>query len=770
MIRRKRIEHSASLRFVRIAMVSAVAIGSSPVVAADGAQGLEIIVTAQRRQERVIDIPAAVTAVDGESIARARLGDLKDLITFTPGFSGNSDDSYIDSVAVRGISSNDYGVGGDPSIGIFKDGVYQGRSGAAVTSLYDIERAEALRGPQGFLFGRNAISGALSLVTSKPKLAEFSGHIYAGVGESRNRELEAAVNLPASGVVAFRFAIHVRDYQGWIDNAATTGLDDRLMGGTKVAGRASVRYQQDGLDVSLIAEHEHRRLDGTPYRASNDDREVLDYFDAALGQALIVRGGRHDVDSDLFNPRDDGDITSLTALVEVPLDLGTFSSISAYRHSRFHYLEDYDGTSLFLGNYDQRQRSDYASQEVRIVSPSDQRLTWSAGLSGYFEDVRARFVNEASEELVCVIGFGYPDCRALAQDLYGTSYAPAAGGVLVEINDARSRNSGLSAFADLNLKFRGGFELGAGLRYGWDHKRFGLNVRPSASALGNIWTFTYFTDGEIAASRSWRGLTPRLFAKYRTSDSFSIYASVTRGYKAGGFGSFSVSSPSPVEDFSLVPAGTIPDAFDPETVWSKEVGFKGFAFDRKLQFDLTGFHYIYRNLQTNFFNPESRVVEVVNVGRVIGWGVEGAWVFRPSRYFDVMGNITWTRTRKTGDRECRLRDCGGLTNPTWASSGVATARLPQKDGEAYFQAEWIYLGHRRESFDWRGITRAYGFTTVNVRLGLLSDAGWEIVGYVENLFDITGYQGAENGGGVTPANHWGVLQPRTAGVTLKYRF
>ena len=753
------------------------ACGSAPVSAqearesgTDAAAGQEIIVTAERRPEAIVDTPLAITALGESAIVHRKLDDIKDLITYTPGFSGNSDDSYIDQLAIRGIVSNDYGIGGDPSIGVFKDGVYQGRSGSVVTSLYDIERAEALRGPQGFLFGRNAISGAISVITNKPKLGEFSGHLYLGYGEVDRKEAEAALNLPLGDHWALRLAGYHTDSDGWVDNAFTPDVNDRLMGENKSAGRGSLLYDNGPLRVVLTGEYERRRLDGTPYRASNDDREVLDYLDQALGTDIVIRGGPRDVDTDLTDPRDDGSIWSVGMQADLELGFATLTSISAYRGHRFFYSEDYDGTPLLLGNDTQRQHGNYASQELRLVSPSGRRLTWSAGLSAYRERVRARFTNEADETAVCLAGYGYADCDDLAEDLYGTSYVPAPGGVLVDVNAARTVNTGLSAYADANYQLLPKLQAGLGLRYTWDRKKFGLNILPSDSSLGNIWTFTYYTDGFIQAAKSWQGLTPRLFLRYAPWSDLSIYASVTRGYKAGGFGSFTVDAPSPIQDYGLVPTGTRPDAFAPETVWSKEVGIKGSLLDRRLQFDLTGFHYVYSNLQTVHFDTATRTQQVINVGRVHGYGVEAQATVRANRYFDVNGNLAYTRTVKSGDRDCTLRDCGGLPNPTWASSGVATLHYPLGGNEAYLTGEWSYEGKARQTYDWRGITRRHGYTTANLRLGYRSLRGWEVNFYIENLFNALYYKGAENNGDLTPSNVWGVAQSRNIGLNIRWIF
>ena len=735
---------------------------------ADG--GEEIIVTAQRRSEDFVETPLAITVLSHSAIVHRKLDDIKDLVTYTPGFSGNSDDSYIDQLAIRGIVSNDYGIGGDPSIGVFKDGVYQGRTGSVVTSLYDVEHAEALRGSQGFLFGRNAISGAISVTTNKPTLGKLGGHVYLGYGQVDRKEAQGALNLPLGEHWALRVAGYHLSSDGWVDNAFTPDMDDRLMAQNKAAGRGSLLYDKGPLRVVLTGEYERRRLDGTPYRASNHDREVLDYLDQALGTDVVVRGGRRDVDTDLTDPRDDGSIWSVNMQADRELGFATLTSISAYRGHRFFYSEDYDGTPLLLGNYKQRQRGNYTSQELRLVSPGGRALTWSAGLSGYRERVRARFTNEADETAVCLAGYAYASCKDLTEDLYATAYLPASEGVLVDINEARTVNTGLSAYADANYPLSPKLQAGLGVRYTWDRKKFALSVLPSDSTVGNIWTFTYYTNGFVEAAKSWQGLTPRLFVRYEPLPNISIYASLTRGYKSGGFGSFTVDAPSPIDDYGSAPAGTRPDAFASETVWSKEVGIKGSALDRMLKFDLTGFHYVYSNLQAVFFDTATRTQQVINVGRVRGYGFEVQATVRPSRYFDVNGNVAYTRTVKRGDRDCTLRDCGGLPNPTWASSGVATLHYPFARAEAYFSGEWSYQGKARQAYDWRGVTRRRGYTAANLRLGYRSERGWEANLYVENLFDTVYHRGAENNGDLTPSNVWGVAQPRNIGLNVRWTF
>lgn len=179
----------------------------------------EVIVTATKRAESVQDVPLAITALSGNFIKEVNLDDVKDLISFTPGVTGNSQDSFIDAVSIRGIRTQDFGVGGDPSAAIFKNELYEGRNGSAVTSMYDVERAEILRGPQGFLFGRNSIGGAISVHTRRADIEGGpSGYADLDVAERGRLVFEGAVNVPVSESFAMRIAGYHSEEDGFVTN------------------------------------------------------------------------------------------------------------------------------------------------------------------------------------------------------------------------------------------------------------------------------------------------------------------------------------------------------------------------------------------------------------------------------------------------------------------------------------------------------------------------------------------------------------------------
>lgn len=255
----------------------------------------EVVVTATKREESVMDVPLAITALSGDFIASTNLNDVKDLISYTPGVSGNSQDSYIDAVSVRGVRTQDFGVGGDPSSGFFKNDLYEGRNGAVVTSLYDIERAEILRGPQNFLFGRNAIGGAFSVYTRKPEIGSNNGYIDLDVGQRSHFVTEGAINTSHSDNLATRVSGYYSQEDGFARNVYS-GRDE--IEHEKWAVRVSTRYESERLSVDAIIEYEERQQSGSMYRAI-DRGDIWDTFDEYVTSDTALQGNDEELDSDI---------------------------------------------------------------------------------------------------------------------------------------------------------------------------------------------------------------------------------------------------------------------------------------------------------------------------------------------------------------------------------------------------------------------------------------------------------------------------------------
>ncbi|MCB1854596.1 MAG: TonB-dependent receptor, partial [Halieaceae bacterium] len=358
----------------------------------------EVIVTATKRSESVMDVPLAISAVSGKLIREANLDDVKDLISYTPGVTGNSQDSFIDFVSVRGILTNDFGIGGDPSIGLYKNGLYQGRNGSAVTSLYDIERAEVLRGPQGFLFGRGAISGAMNIQTTKPSLDGVNGYAEVDVGERDLLAGEGAINVPVTDNLAFRLAAYHSEQNGYVHNAYPGLTSNDYIEHNKDAVRLSTLFETDRLSVNLMLEYESRNLSGSIYVPSGkgEGYENLSEIYGDLGYPAK----NYDINADMsLGNRDNGEIYSTGLQIDYDLGFATFTSLTGYKDHTFDYAEDFDGLPIVLNSYAQDQEGDYFEQELRLVSNSDGPLNWYAGVSYYKEHVKATFQQEMAEDV-----------------------------------------------------------------------------------------------------------------------------------------------------------------------------------------------------------------------------------------------------------------------------------------------------------------------------------------------------------------------------------
>ena len=202
----------------------------------------EVLVTAQKREQSVQDIPITVSAFTGSFIDSAQITDAKELALLTPGVAGNSDDSFLDTINIRGISTNDFGVGAEPSVGVYQNGIYLGRTGGALSSFFDIERVEVVKGPQGTLFGRNASAGAITIHTNRPS-AEQGGSMDVGIGQDGYVDATVVLNVPISDEWSSRLALHRENKDGSVNKVILPLVENAV--------EHSVTHHSDRLISSL---------------------------------------------------------------------------------------------------------------------------------------------------------------------------------------------------------------------------------------------------------------------------------------------------------------------------------------------------------------------------------------------------------------------------------------------------------------------------------------------------------------------------------------
>jgi iron complex outermembrane receptor protein len=780
----------------------------------------EITVTATKREENIRDVPLAITALTGNFIRDVNLDDVKDLVTFTPGVSGNSTDAFIDGISVRGVRTQDFGIGGDPSAAFFKNNLYEGRNGAVVTSLYDLERAEVLRGPQGFLFGRNAIGGAFNVHTKKPSLDGYrDGVLELDVAQLGRVTLETASNFSVSDNFALRAALYHSTEDGHVKNVYD-GRD--YLGHEKTAMRLTGVYETDKLEIMGTAEYEDSDRDGSAYRVDLRSPRLAQY-EAALGPVNMPADPRA-INSDMWSgSADDAKITTLGLHVTYYFDNMSLSWISGFKDHDYLYSEDYDGTPRTTDSYRQDQNGDYLQSELRLSSTSDGPLSWYAGVSMYEENIDYQATSAGEEDAFCnyysyyytqlfyEYYYGYPnsgmamncsdyfDYLQYFWDSYYPSYGivvgpfvPTANGRKVEDSFVTGKYTGWAAYADLTYAFSESWDVSLGVRYTYDKKQFTRATPKPETTLLSIY-LPGFMNEPITNTGDWSDTTGRLTVRYSPSEAHTMFASYTEGYKSGGFGTFAIEDAAGIPAFQYFGNGdqdplTAADGysiaqFAPENVKSYEIGWKGVIADGKLAFDLTGFVYDYEDLQVNYFEQGEKVD---NLGQVDGQGIEGSiqWAINDNWYLLLAAG--WLETEAYNVQEICLGapDEDGLPDfnpegcegnklhwsPDFMGSMVLKLDFPVSNGriignlEAFWESE---RGGGYEALPWATLGP---FAEFSARIGYESDGNWSLTGYVENLTDELNYAGSQVNSGVTPDWLVGPNRPRTFGMRFGYYF
>ena len=768
--------------------VSAALISTGPA----SAQSLEeVVVTATKREEGVMEVPLAISALSGDFIAETNLNDVKDLISYTPGVSGNSQDSYIDAVSIRGVRTQDFGVGGDPSSAFFKNDLYEGRNGSAVTSLYDIERAEILRGPQGFLFGRNSIGGAFSVHTRKAEIGAEDGYVDLDLGERGHAVFEGAINIPVSDNFAMRLAGYSSQEDGFVKNVYS-GRDE--IDHEKFALRFSTAYQTDNLSVDFVAEYEDRKQSGSMYRAI-DTGDIWDAFDGYIVDDTTLDGTDQQLDSDISEGDEDvGEMMTLGLFIDYDLGFATLTSNTGYKDHDYYYKEDYDGTPLVINNFQFQQSGTYFQQELRLSDNGDGPVSWYAGVSYYDEDLDAQFANIGSEDLMCQYYLNYYaeyygyDFYTTCSDYYGDDFYPTADGNLTEQGMIKGKYSGWASYVSFDWAMSDKLTAELGLRYTKDDKDFSTLVMEPESYLGPYFIYGFATAEYISDSKSWSDTTGKLALTYTPNDDAMIFASYTQGFKSGGFGSFWIETPDgtppALAQTGITQAdGFRPGSFKPEEMDSYELGFKTSYMDGRGNFDITAFMYDYTDAQVISYvdvdlgdGDSTFSARVLNVGEVDGFGIEASNTVALSEYSTLYLSVGYLDTEANGLSDICAIDgavegdalgCEG-SRVFWAPEITGAAKLdidyPMSNGMLTGSLEMFHESKRGGSWEGNPEGMIGAYTITNLRVGYESNDNWYFEAYAENLFDEFTWDGYNANGGILPSHFFGPMRPLTFGI------
>ncbi len=583
-----------------------------------------ITVTARKREESAETTPIAISAFTGETLEERGAANISDVSGFVPNLvissnGGGGGSGSTSNIYMRGVGQSDFLITTDPGVGIYIDGVYYARATATIMDLLDLERIEVLRGPQGTLFGKNTIGGAISLISAKPD-PNGGGQVELRGGQNNYFEGRVMVDVPMGETLNSRFSALYKTRDGYTDRIAT---GEREGDERSFAGRAMFEWTPTA-DFTADLAIDYANRDGTTAETA-----ILQFEPTAPLATLwgIFVGGPTNPPAVVnTDPRrsgstgpnvDDNELFGIGLTMEYDFGPTVLKSISSVRTLEAEFGRDGDGTAnSYLHTNNKVVQAQY-SQELQLSGQSfDDRLDWVGGIY-YFNELAkdtndVRLASGLFDALEALPGAVLP--------LTPTSVCPGpfppnvcAGGI------GNPFNAGLDLDFDIYNKVSaesvalfgsGTFALtdrvnfSAGLRYTDESKDYFLNHYRVNSGVAII--------PPTSLSDSWSSLSPKFSLDFQATDTMFLYASAARGFKSGGFNGRPTSQ------------GAV-DSYDPEFVWSYEAGLKTNFADRRVLLSAAAFIYDYQDMQLTSVRADNLgnlLLVTENAGTAIVKGVE----------------------------------------------------------------------------------------------------------------------------------------------------
>jgi iron complex outermembrane receptor protein len=539
----------------------------------------EIIVTATRRETRLQDTPVAVSAIGGVAIQQQRLVNLSEIANKIPSITFNQVNHSESFISIRGTTIGNDAAGIDQGVSVFIDDVPTTGFGDDSPDLYDLQSVEVLRGPQGTLFGRNVTGGAVLIRTLPPSFT-MAGQGTFTYGSDNLMEGQAYVTGPlVADTLAGKIAVDLRRRDDFINNIT---LHDKTFG----ENLGSVRGQLLWTPTSKV-----RVLLGADYLDDTSSGKVqwlVGNFQPSLFPLLSYSPSQTNQGS---NAHTDKKIGGLLGRVDWTLPFATLSSITGYRDvkTRVHFSTSGDPFNSIIS--DPVTRDDQITEEIRLTSPADQKLTWVAG--AFFLHGHRSYLQTVSFDAV-------PGTRLNALAQFGV---PSLARFLSPYVNQANQHITLddeAVFGEATYAFTRILKLTVGGRYSNERKAGHTEVFDTSVTNPNLSTGPY--------SHDWSSFTPKYLLSYQPVSELLLYASATNGFESGGY------------DTNGSTNTELASAYNPEHVWSYELGAKSTLFDKRLQVNLALYDAEYKDLQTRNFDPISGNIIAGNAaqGRVRG--------------------------------------------------------------------------------------------------------------------------------------------------------
>ncbi len=706
----------------------------------------EIVVTAQKREQNLQDVGVAVTAFTGEQISALGFSSSTDIVNLVPGVqivspNGGSSNFFT----IRGVTQNDFTDHQESPVATYIDEAYVSQMSSGSFLLFDMERIEVLRGPQGTLFGRNATGGLVHFVTKKPT-EELSAYAQATYGSFNQISIEGAVGGPISDKVSVRVAGATNHHDSVIKNRIGPG------GGNAedYAGRAQIQFKPTDELTALISVHgatSRQRAAQYQHRPSFVNADGLgefipdnvDYYGTCAG--CDPRGYKdtdndhHAGDYDLVG-HNDIDTWGSTAKVEWSRDNLTITSITDFRTLEKSYKEDSDASPTPYQEFYLQSDVNQFSQELRAFVEGE-RYRWVGGV--YFLNISGDYVS----------GISVPVDEL---DIY---------------NPYSLKTRSWAAFTQAEYDISPEFTIIGGIR--WSHERKTIDYRSDLLTypdLDYIMELASFNRANAANARiSGGNWSAKVQLDWRPVDGTLVYASWNRGIKAGGMN-------APLDVSGLLN----PDAslqtermtFDDEVLYAYEIGVKTSLFNNRARLNLAGFYYDYNNYQA--FDLQGLTTVVFNTDARI-YGLDAELVTSPFDGLDVMLGASILNAKAfdvpVANQVLTRRI---VLAPRYNINGMARYSWPMAGGTAAIQGDFKYMSAHYFNISNAPVTRESSYIIGNARVSYTTeDDRWEVAGFVKNItgkdYNIIGFDVSSSGYTEQfPGN------PRWWGLSVAYRY
>lgn len=736
----------------------------------------EIVVSASRRDERLQDVPIAVTALGQDALEQREIGGASDLQNQVPGLV-YAHIAGMSQITMRGVGTDLYSVAAEPGVAVYMDDVYMPRIFMSHAAMMELERIEVLRGPQGTLYGRNTSGGAIKFIAKKPA-AEFEADAAYQIGAFEQWVARVSATGPLfSDSLRGRLSFYAEEMDGWTKNLHTGEYQD---GRETLSGRLALDWAiNEDIRLSFSGDIQQQDDSGptlhglTPVFATAFSNslaipflspfdEILGALESSLGFALdpifeqLAQNGAgnysddgHEIYND-FPPRSEMETQGATLTAESDFDFGQLKLIGGWRYSERDFRYDTDGSDLpFLRFNPYYQDGEAISLEATFSAPADGRaLNWIAGL--YFFDEAA---NENTFVDILLLD------NALLNQL----------GAAIPPQFPLLSNGGLAAiesFVTYDTRSYAAFGEADWQAADWVTFRLGGRITQDERAAHITWRTPDPTSSceNLIVEEDWTAFTGKAGIDFRFNEDVMAYGVYSQGFKSGGYNTTACDG----------------EPFNPEYVDAFEVGLKSEWFDRRLRLNLAAFHYAYEDIQVQQINLV--VTIIVNAAKATIKGAELEAQFALFDWLTLDGSATVLDARYdeyVDDEALTLLegdvDLSGNylpKSPEFASNLGVTALVPLfQDYLLTGRLEWSY---KSQQFFTQFNNEANGqeaYNLFNAYVTLAApDGGLGLQGFVKNFTD-TEYKA---GGVVASALVGGPVgfyaPPRTWGIEANYRF